>query len=275
MNAHLLPEIRSKSPVIHCITNHVTSNDCANLLLACGAVPVMADAPEEASQITSQCSALVLNLGTPRSETLPAMLAAGWEAGSLGHPIVFDPVGVGASEFRTNMANTILHELPVTVIRGNRREVHRLAELLGLAATDEEERKADLLARETGAIVLMSGPIDYITDGKQAHRVQNGHTILRSITGAGCMLSALTGAFLSVLPTVSKETPGATPAMIREAAFTAAGMMGLAGELAAARMRPEDGNASCRTYLIDAIYHMDEKTLAEKTRTESLRCPKA
>ena len=100
MSDNLFRAIRTAHPVVHCITNHVTSNDCANLLLACGAIPVMADAPEETAEITARSSALVINLGTPRSSTLPAMLAAGREAARLGHPIVFDPVGVGASDYR-------------------------------------------------------------------------------------------------------------------------------------------------------------------------------
>ena len=290
MNAHLLTEIRVKKPVIHCITNHVTSNDCANILLACGAVPVMADAPEETAEITSHSNALVINLGTPRFESLSAMLAAGHEAVSLGHPVVFDPVGVGASAFRTDMAASILHDLPLNVIRGNRREIVFLSTLsdnLTLTAnqitnykvnrptavnyrsaspavaaneTANAEYAADTLARKLECIVIMSGETDYITDGKTSHYVKNGDPILRQITGAGCMLSALVGAFLAAEDSVERQL---------EACVTAVGAMGIAGEIAAARMTSEDGNASCRNYLIDAIYHMDENTLAERIRTES------
>ena len=129
MTDRYFEKLRAKHPVVHCITNHVTSNDCANLLLACGAVPVMADCPEETAEISSKSSALVINLGTPRLESLAAMLAAGHEAVGLGHPVVFDPVGVGASAFRTDMAASILHDLPLTAIRGNKREITFLAGL--------------------------------------------------------------------------------------------------------------------------------------------------
>jgi hydroxyethylthiazole kinase len=344
MNAHLLTEIRSKHPIVHCITNHVTSNDCANILLASGAIPVMADAPEETADITSRSNALVINLGTPRFESLSAMLAAGHEAVSLGHPVVFDPVGVGASAFRTDMAASILHDLPLTVIRGNRREIvflNTLSENLTLTANQitnykvnrpsavnyrsaaaagnksdniflkdktpaasasasgefagsntssdynaiNAEFAADALARKLECIVIMSGETDYITDGKTSRAVKNGDPILRRITGAGCMLSALVGAFLGAaahVGTADGQPDGAAnpfeslavnsseiPSELRLSACVAAvGAMGIAGEIAAARMTPADGNASCRNYLIDAIYRMDEETLTEKIRVE-------
>lgn len=275
-------KLRAKHPVVHCITNHVTSNDCANLLLACGAVPVMADCPEETAEISSGSSALVINLGTPRLESLAAMLAAGHEAVSLGHPVVFDPVGVGASAFRTDMAASILHDLPLTAIRGNKREITFLAGLASnltltanqitnyrvkmptpaAAPDDTGIASADALARSLECIVIMSGETDYITDGKSSRYVKNGDPILRQITGAGCMLSTLVGAFLAAV------TPD-DPSEISEAAYldacaAAVGAMGSAGEIAAARMSPEDGNASCRNYLIDALYRMDDRQLSER-----------
>lgn len=249
MSDNLFRAIRTAHPVVHCITNHVTSNDCANLLLACGAIPVMADAPEETAEITARSSALVINLGTPRSSTLPAMLAAGREAARLGHPIVFDPVGVGASEFRNEMARTILRELPITVIRGNRREIGVLCKSAGSVGDASE------LARKFGCIVIISGEEDFLTDGNISRRIRNGHPILRQITGAGCMLSALLGAFLSTMPV------DADASVRLNACAKAVGAMGFAGEIAAARMRPEDGNASCRNYLIDALYRMDDEQL--------------
>ena len=338
--------LRTKHPVVHCITNHVTSNDCANLLLASGAIPVMADAPEETADITSRSNALVINLGTPRFESLSAMLAAGHEAVSLGHPVVFDPVGVGASAFRTDMAASILHDLPLTVIRGNRREIvflNTLSDNLTLTANQITNYKvksasvtnyrsgtssfksgsastpnatgtvgfkgcvdasapvdsdasadsdynaqfaADALARKLECIVIMSGETDYITNGKTSRFVKNGDPILRRITGAGCMLSALVGAFLAAVASNQEDAKvtvgpagGAAsfdspvvnsfeiPSELQiEACVAAVGAMGLAGEIAAARMTPEDGNASCRNYLIDAIYRMDDRQLEEGIR---------
>ncbi len=282
MTDRYFEKLRAKHPVVHCITNHVTSNDCANLLLACGAVPVMADCPEETAEISSKSSALVINLGTPRLESLAAMLAAGHEAVGLGHPVVFDPVGVGASAFRTDIAASILHDLPLTAIRGNKREITFLAGLASnltltanqitnyrvkmptpaVAPDDTGIASADALARTLECIVIMSGETDYITDGKSSRYVKNGDPILRQITGAGCMLSTLVGAFLAAV------TPD-DPSEISEAAYldacaTAVGAMGLAGEIAAARMSPEDGNASCRNYLIDALYRMDDRQLSER-----------
>ena len=284
MTDRYFEKLRAKHPVVHCITNHVTSNDCANLLLACGAVPVMADCPEETAEISSKSSALVINLGTPRLESLAAMLAAGHEAVGLGHPVVFDPVGVGASAFRTDMAASILHDLPLTAIRGNKREITFLAGLASNltltanqitnyrvkmptpAVTDDDTgiASADALARTLECIVIMSGETDYITGGKSSRYVKNGDPILRQITGAGCMLSTLVGAFLTAV------TPD-DPSEISEAAYldacaAAVGAMGSAGEIAAARMRPEDGNASCRNYLIDAIYRMDDRQLQDMLR---------
>lgn len=283
MTDRYFEKLRAKHPVVHCITNHVTSNDCANLLLACGAVPVMADCPEETAEISSKSSALVINLGTPHLESLAAMLAAGHEAVGLGHPVVFDPVGVGASAFRTDMAASILHDLPLTAIRGNKREIAALADLAAnltltanritnyrvntppvTAPSDTETDVADSLARSLECIVIMSGETDYITDGKSSRYVKNGDPILRQITGAGCMLSTLVGAFLAAV------TPD-DPSEVSEAAYldacaAAVGAMGSAGEIAAARMSPEDGNASCRNYLIDALYRMDDRQLQDRIR---------
>lgn len=277
-------KLRAKRPVVHCITNHVTSNDCANLLLACGAVPVMADCPEETAEVSSGSSALVINLGTPRLESLAAMLAAGHEAVGLGHPVVFDPVGVGASAFRTDMAASILHDLPLTAIRGNKREITFLAGLASNltltanqitnyrvkmptpAVTDDDTgiASADALARTLECIVIMSGETDYITDGKSSRYVKNGDPILRQITGAGCMLSTLVGAFLA---TVTSDDPSEiSEAAYLDACAAAVGAMGSAGEIAAARMSVEDGNASCRNYLIDAIYRMDDRQLQDMLR---------
>lgn len=251
-------------------------NDCANLLLACGAVPVMADAPEEVAEITAAADALVLNLGTPGRDTLPAMLAAGRTSAAKNIPIVFDPVGVYASAFRAGIARELLAAVPVTVIRGNRREVSFLAELVCGKSSDDPARA---LALATGAVVLMTGETDIVTDGKAHYTVHGGTPMLTQITGAGCMLSALTGALLAAsrieawqdIAAVGAATPGAAsddpathstaalaPATVTAVCLLAARTMNEAGERAATRMSAEAGNASCRNYLIDAIMRITQ-----------------
>lgn len=240
-----LTRTRAARPLVHCITNFVTANDCANLLLACGASPIMADDPQEAAEITSACQALVLNLGTPSPRRIEAMLAAGREANRLGHPIVFDPVGVGSSGFRMEAASALLRELRLCIIRANAGEIHSLccgaAGTRGVdtdAAASVKESRA--LARETGAVVVCTGETDIVTDGQTAFRVYGGHPMTRLITGAGCQTSALAGAFAAVNPPL-------------EAALGAACAMKRCAQIAHARLGPQEGSASLRSYLIDAV----------------------
>lgn len=133
MLTNFLTQVRQRQPLVHCITNYITANDCANLLLACGASPIMADDPEEAAEVTAHADALVLNLGTLHSQTLPAMLASGRQANALGLPVLLDPVGVGASAFRARAAAQLLEQVRFTAIRGNSSEIKVLAQGSGLA----------------------------------------------------------------------------------------------------------------------------------------------
>lgn len=260
-----LSAVRRLRPLVHCISNYVTANDCANLLLACGASPIMADAPEEAAEITANCAGLVLNLGTPNPRKLQAMLLAGGEANRLQHPVVFDPVGVGASEFRRNAARDLLREVRFAVIRGNVSEIEALSR--GMEAhrgVDADARGEDIaaavkLARTSGAVVAMTGVTDIVTDGVAVYRVANGHPMMRAVTGAGCMLSALTGAFAAASP----NAPLA-------AALSAVCAMGVCGERAHARLRDGEGNATCRNRIIDAIYDLDPEGLEGEAKYEVL-----
>ena len=251
-----LEALRNAAPLIHSITNYVTINDCANALLAVGARPIMADDPCEAAEITSRCDGLTLNLGTLHQHTVPAMLAAGKMAGQLGHPIVLDPVGAGASAFRTETALRILEEVPVTAIRGNISEIRALALGTGnsggvdaapMDQVTEENLPAAVtfakhFASRTGAVVAITGHIDIVADATRAFAIRNGCPMLSRVTGTGCQLSCLMAAFLAANPTEPLT-----------AAAAAVCTMGMAGEAAYLRMGPRDGTGSFRAYLHDGL----------------------
>lgn len=259
-----LETVRASVSLVHNITNYVTVNDCANALLACGGSPIMSDEPEDVVDITTICGALTINIGTLNKSSIEAMFLAGERAAELGHPIVLDPVGAGASELRTRTAAELLDKLSIAVIRGNMSEVKALA---GGAATtrgvdvcpDDAVTSENLaeaaafacdFAQKTGAVVAITGAIDIVTDGKEAYAISNGSAIMGKITGAGCMLSCICAAYAA-----------ANPASMLEATVAAVANMGLAGEIAEKRMGPRDGNGSFRTYLLDALYRMDGEAL--------------
>ncbi len=255
----ILTRVRTTRPLVHCITNYVTANDCANLLLAAGASPIMADSPRESAQVTAQCDGLLLNIGTPNDDKLRAMLASARAAAAKGIPIVLDPVGVGISNYRRNFVQQLLDTAHITLIRGNRSEIRTLAldtpAHKGVDSADHapDAAPAILLARQTGAIVVMSGSTDMVTDGTTTYRIRNGAPIMGSITGAGCQLSALLTAFLAAAP----DRP-------LDAAVAAVCAMGICGEHAAARMTDTDGNAACRSHLIDALYRLTGEQLQKE-----------
>ncbi|WP_080796968.1 hydroxyethylthiazole kinase [Arabiibacter massiliensis] len=268
-----LDNVRAGSPLVHSITNYVTVNDCANALLAIGASPIMSDEPADVADITSICGGLVLNIGTLNERTIAGMFAAGERAGELGHPIVLDPVGAGASALRTWTAGDLLDKLPVGIVRGNMSEVKALA---GAAAAtrgvdanpDDAVTEGNLaasaafvrqLAAKTGAIVAVTGAIDIVADAERAFAVRNGSPLMGRITGAGCMLTCLVAAFAVANP----DSP-------LEATVAAVASMGLAGQQAQARMGGLDGNASFRTYLIDALFRLDGEALEAGARVEEL-----
>ena len=264
MFAECFENVRSTCPLIHNITNYVTVNDCANMVLACGASPIMADDAAEVEDITTICGGLNINIGTLNSRTITSMLLAGKKANLLGHPVVLDPVGAGASQLRTDTANRLLREVKFTVIRGNISEVKTLASGSGttkgvdadVADKVSEENLdsavafAKAFAEKTGAVIAITGAIDIVADGKKAYCIRNGHPMMSSITGTGCQLSAMTAAYVTANP----EHP-------LEAAAAAVCAMGLAGEIGWSRMAEGDGNSTYRNRIIDAIYNMDGATL--------------
>lgn len=264
----LVMETRRRRPLIHCINNYVTANDCANILLACGGSAIMADDPDEAAEVTAMCDGLVLNMGTPSPRKLDALLIAGKEANRLGHPVVFDPVGAGSSAMRRGAGRQLLEHVRFAAIRGNATEIATLVRGTkahrGVDADTEEqaaeavEENARRLARETGAAVVVTGDTDIVTDGRILYRVQNGHSMMKTVTGSGCQLSALLGAYVTANP----ESP-------LLAALAAVCAMGLSGEIAHKRLGPLDGNASYRNYMIDAIFNLSPEDLEQGAKYET------
>ena len=271
MIQNMLENVRAQCPLIHNITNYVTVNDCANIIIACGAAPIMADDRDEVEEITALCGGLNINIGTLNSRTIDSMLLAGKRANELNHPVVLDPVGAGASKLRTDTALRLLEEVRFTVIRGNISEIKTLA--CGSGTTkgvdadvadrvteenlDEVVRFATAFAAKTGAVIAITGAIDIVANGETAYCIHNGHPMMSSITGTGCQLSAMTAAFVT-----------ANPDHPLEAAAAAVCAMGLAGEIAHGRLTPMDGNSTYRNYIIDAIYNMTPETLAGGARYE-------
>jgi hydroxyethylthiazole kinase len=202
-----LLRLRETRPLIHQITNYVVMNETANATLAVGGQPVMAHALEEVEEMVALAGALVLNIGTLSPSWVDAMLVAGHAANARGIPVVLDPVGAGATTYRTRTVQRILDEVRVTVVRGNAGEVATIvgvkAEVRGVdsvAVSGDPAELARQAARTLGLVVSVSGPVDHASDGERVVGVSNGHPVMASITGTGCMLSAVTGCFLAATP---------------------------------------------------------------------------
>ena len=265
--------VRKNCPLIHNITNYVTVNDCANIVLACGASPIMSDDKDEVAEITTICGGLNINIGTLNNRTIESMLIAGKRANEFNHPVVLDPVGAGASKLRTETAMKLLENVKFSVIRGNISEIKTLASGSGTTkgvdadvadkVTEENLDSAVAFAKafaaKTGAVIAITGAIDIVADGNKAYCIRNGHPMMSSITGTGCQLSAMTTAFVAANP----EHP-------LEAVAAAVCAMGYAGEIAHIRLSELDGNSTYRNYIIDAIYNMTPEML-EKGANYELR----
>jgi hydroxyethylthiazole kinase len=254
-----LRRLRETRPLVHQITNYVVMNETANATLALGALPVMAHAPEEVEEMVGIAGALVLNIGTLSSSWVEAMLRAGRAANARGVPVVLDPVGAGATRYRTETALRILDEVDVAVLRGNAGEVATLAgvdaEVRGvesIGTADTAAQVAKRAASTLGVVASVTGSVDHVSDGERVVAVENGHPLLASITGTGCMSSAVTGAFLAV----RRDDP-------LEAAAEALAAFGVAGENAAPGAK---GPGSFHVNLYDALAALDPELLDERAR---------
>jgi hydroxyethylthiazole kinase len=258
-----LRAMREQKPLVHQITNYVVMNETANATLALGALPVMAHAREEVEEMTGIASSLVLNIGTLSGPWVDAMLLAGAAASGRGIPVVLDPVGAGATEYRTATARRILESIGVTVLRGNAGEIATLvgahAEVRGVESIGTGMEPAELArsaARSLGVVASVTGPVDHVSDGERVLAVANGDVLLATVTGTGCMSSAITGCFLA-----------AKPGEPLEAAAEALAAFGVAAEDAA---RGAEGPGTFHARLYDGLYALDPDTLDERVRIEEL-----
>ena len=267
----IIQNVRKKVPLIHNITNYVTVNDVANIILACGASPIMADDEREAEEITSICNGLNINIGTLNARTIHSMKLAGKKAKELGHTVLLDPVGAGASTLRTKTALSLLEEIPFDVVRGNISEIKTLASGSGTtkgvdadvadAVTEDTLDQAVAFvknfAKKSGSIVAITGAIDLVSDGEKCYVIRNGRPEMGKITGTGCQLSGVMTAYIT-----------ANPDNKLEAAAAAVCVMGLAGEIGWGNMQEGDGNSTYRNRIIDAIYNMSAKMLDQGAKYE-------
>jgi hydroxyethylthiazole kinase len=251
--------LRERRPLVHQITNYVVMNETANATLALGALPVMAHALEEVEEMVGLAGALVLNIGTLSPQWVEAMIAAGKAANADGIPVVLDPVGAGATRYRTETTRRILSEVGVTVLRGNQGEVATLvgaeAEVRGVESIGAAGDAADLArtaARNLGLIASVTGVVDRVSDGTRVLAVANGHELLSTVTGTGCMSSAMTGCFLAAKRDESLE-----------AAAEALAAFGVAAEDAA---RDARGPGTFHANLYDALAALDPETLDGRAR---------
>jgi hydroxyethylthiazole kinase len=258
-----LRALREQKPLVHQITNYVVMNETANATLALGALPVMAHAGEEVEEMAGIASSLVLNIGTLSGPWIEAMLLAGRAATARGIPVVLDPVGAGATGFRTETARRILELVGVTVLRGNAGEVATLvgaeAEVRGVESIGvglEPALLARTAAQRLGLVASVTGPVDHVSDGERVLAVSNGHELLATVTGTGCMSSAITGCFLA-----------AKPGEPLEAAAEALAAFGVAAEDAAGGAQ---GPGTFHARLYDALYALDPGTLDARVRIEVL-----
>lgn len=270
----ILEAVRGNVPLVHFITNYVTVNDVANMELACGGSPIMSDEVLDVEDITSICNATVINIGTLNKNTIEGMLAAGKKANELGHPVILDPVGAGASKLRTETTFKLLKKIKFAVIRGNISEIKTVysgsgttqgvdADVADVVTDDNLKETVDFakkLSKTTGAIIAITGAIDIIADADHAYITKNGVAAMSKITGTGCMLDGVIAAYLAANP----EQP-------LKAVVAAIAAEGLCGELAAKKVSAEgSGTSSLRMHLIDAMSNLDGDTLEKGAKVSEV-----
>jgi hydroxyethylthiazole kinase len=265
----LLKAVKDKNPLVHHITNYVTVNDCANITLAIGGSPVMAEDINEVRDMVSLASSLVINIGTLNSSSVVSMLEAGKRANELNIPVILDPVGAGATSYRTETAKRIISEVKLAVIRGNLSEIKTLygvhSKTKGVDAcesvfadgnelTDEKEM-AKAFANKFNIVVAITGAVDIITDGKALYSVKNGHKIMTKVTGTGCMCTSLIGSYL-----------GAGDNKLL-AALAGIVSMGIAGEIGYEGLdKNQGGTGTLKVKILDAIYNLSETEIMKRSK---------
>lgn len=268
---NLIEKLRQESPLTHCITNVVTVRDCANAVLAVGGSPIMANAPEEAGEIVSIANSLVINIGTLTQEQIETMKKSAKQATKMEKPFVLDPVGIGISKIRNETPIDIIKESKPAIIRGNLSEIKAIAMFYGIldectTAKGVDVADTDIISEDTLEInaqivkniaekldttIAVSGPIDIVSNGKEVYALKNGNPMMANITGTGCMLGCIMGAYAAIDDSLL-------------AAITATTVMSIAGEIAAKTATDNNqGTGSFGTYLIDELSKMNPETFKE------------
>ena len=268
---NLIEKLRQESPLTHCITNVVTVRDCANAVLAVGGSPIMANAPEEAEEIVSIANSLVINIGTLTQEQIETMKKSSKQATKMEKPFVLDPVGIGISKIRNETPIDIIKESKPAIIRGNLSEIKAIAMFYGIldectTAKGVDVADTDIISEDTLEInaqivkniaekldttIAVSGPIDIVSNGKEVYALKNGNPMMANITGTGCMLGCIMGAYAAIDDSLL-------------AAITATTVMSIAGEIAAKTATDNNqGTGSFGTYLIDELSKMNPETFKE------------
>lgn len=258
---NLLLSVKEKGPLVHHITNYVTVNDCANIVLALGGSPVMADAKEEVSDMVSIASSLVINIGTLNHVTVESMIIAGKKANELGIPVILDPVGAGATPYRKDAALKLINEVKFSVIKGNLAEVKVLNGMKAASkgvdseeiSVDDAEKVAKELAKKLDTVAAITGKTDYISDGSNIIKVENGHEILKKVTGTGCMTASLIGTFSGV----TKDYLMAATAGIMT--------MGISGEMSYEKVCKNGlGSGSLKVNIIDSVFNLTQEDFLKR-----------
>jgi len=263
----ILEKVKAKNPLVHHITNYVTVNDCANIVLALGGSPVMADDKKEVEEMVSIASSLVLNIGTLNERTIESFILAGKKANKLNIPVILDPVGVGATSLRNKVVEKILKEVKLSVLRGNMSEIKNICGIEALtrgvdsidSSLDGGEEIAIDLAKRLNCTVVITGAVDIISDGEKVYYINNGHEMLSSITGTGCMASSLIGVCCG---TGANNLYGAIAGIT---------IMGIAGEKAQKRLKENEGLGSFKVYLMDEISNFRVDDFKERGRINEIR----
>ena len=280
MLGNCIENVRRTAPLVHNITNYVTVNDVANGLLAIGASPLMSEDQQKQKDIVNINDSLVINIGTLTKSQIEGMYASLDEADNLYKPVIFDPVGAGASELRTNTSVEIINNYSISVIRGNMSEIKILAKEYNIDIENEETVKGvdvapeDIISKENikvngrivkelaekiNVVVMASGHIDIISDGKNVYTIKNGDPLMSRITGSGCMLTGIIGGFIGSNDDILLAT------------ITGALSIGIAGELSAEYIKNNAlGSGSFRTRLIDELYKLNSETLLKRAKLENL-----